>query len=96
MAILLAGEVAALMVPISGSLPDTRRSASDAEKAEAIARQPASDELSLFMTFCAARAQRLVTANLPLVELLLPVALSRPILTGEEVEEVLTGRLAFP
>lgn len=120
--ILLAGDLAAAMVPVSGFLPDvdgcaeraramaraalerlpaaegafvyhvlsdTRLSTTDAERAEWIGREAAGEEFGLFMAFCGARAQRLVAANLQLIEVLLPVALANPILTGEDVEQAI-------
>lgn len=119
---LLAGEAAALMVPMSGYLEDvdgcaeraeklaraaldrlpaedgsfvysiqadTKLTPTDREKAERDAQEAAGEEHDLFLAFCAARARRLVAANVRLFSALVPVALANPILTGDDVEQAI-------
>ena len=76
---------------------DSQSTPTDMEGAEAIAAEAAGDEFYLFMAFCAARARRLVAANLPLfLEVLLPLGLSSPILTGADVEQAIEAARSGP
>jgi hypothetical protein len=68
---------------------NSRPATHNAERAQSIATDAAGDELHLFLGFCEARARRLVAGNFPLFELLLPIALDRPILNGEAVEQAI-------
>jgi hypothetical protein len=68
---------------------DTRLTTGDLQRADSIAKEAAGEEFALFLAFCAARARRLVAANVPLIEVLLPVALASPILSGDDVERAI-------
>jgi hypothetical protein len=65
---------------------DSRPGRTDQERADVLARSAAGEEFALFMAFCAARARRIIAANIGLFRMLLPVALANPILTGDAVE----------
>jgi hypothetical protein len=61
----------------------------DGGKAEQEAAAVAYEERALLLGYCAARARRIVSEQAPLIVALLPHIVRRPVVTGDELEELI-------